>query len=126
MAHSRTGRRNTQSPPKTCNYSVCFSGPGEDDARMLEGSGRKELILDKCRKLKKYLASESQVGLSPYWQVLAAIEKHARRAAESELSTVDQELLQLFWLLQERDREEGVGIINAERWLRLFTSDDVA
>jgi hypothetical protein len=91
---------------------------------MLPESERKQSILDKCRKLKKYLASESQVGLLPYLEVLDAIEKRAQAAVEPELPVVNQELAQLMILLQQRDRGDGIGILNAEHWERLFPADD--
>jgi hypothetical protein len=78
---------------------------------MLQGSGRKLTILEKCRKLKTYLASEPQIGLAPYLQDLGAIEQRVREA-------------KLVNLLQERDRGNGTGTIDAQRWERFFGGDD--
>jgi hypothetical protein len=91
---------------------------------MSQGSGRKEAILDKCKKLRACLASESQIGLTPYLQDLGAIEERARGASESELSLVDQALAKLVTILQERDRGDGTGKINAQRWGKLFDGND--
>ena len=47
-------------------------------------------------------------------------------ASESELLIVDRELAKLVNLLKERDRGDGKGIVNAERWDRFFGRDDAA
>jgi hypothetical protein len=93
---------------------------------MSQGSGRKEAILDKCAKLRSYLASEQKTGMTPYWQDLGTIEKRTQEASESELLIVDRELAKLVNLLKERDRGDGKGIVNAERWDRFFGRDDAA